>query len=215
MSKQFVVFDTETTSVFPKTAVMLSMSMVTCEKNGNELALGPTGRFVDMYFTPMSEVPESAARINHLNKALLKEKSNNRTLSDQYEDIVGILHPGVNVIGHNISYDITVVENNFARNGLPRPTFGEVIDTMKLARKYLKKGKDVIDYKLVTVFKWCLKKENMTEEDFIRSYQLTRRIRQFQKLTIGEPLSMEAHTASYDTYMTFFVAKVLMGTFTK
>ena len=155
MNKKFVVFDTETTSKFAKTAVLLSLSATTCEltEDGKLLYMGPTDGFYDFYFKPVSEVPADARRVNNLSKALLTELSGNRSFSQQYNDVMALFPTGVNVIGHNIkAYDLVVLEQNLLRNGYPLPVWGEIIDTFKLAKAHLKKGVHVKDHKLTTVF---------------------------------------------------------------
>ena len=197
MIKKYLSIDTETTSVNPHTAQMLSIGVVEFWRYGDKLS--PAKCIDEKIFATPYEVPAVASRVNGLTRSKLNELSGGLSLEQSKSLIESYLYSGYNLIGYNINkYDLPVINSNVMNIGWERPNFGRVIDVFELAKR--RWGRELPNKKLGTVFKRVLAETGITEKQVKNAFRL-----------YSKNANVQAHNAAWDAYMTYFIYKYLVS----
>jgi DNA polymerase III subunit epsilon len=127
--------DTETTGTNPETARIVEAYIG--QVGGGQPDVDPAPILID----PGVEVPAEATRIHGYTTAYLREHGAPPAASiDLFADrAASALAAGIPLVGHNIRYDLTVLDRECRRHGLPTLTDrvgadGPVIDTQVLSK---------------------------------------------------------------------------------
>lgn len=131
---KYVVFDTETTGTNPRTAELLEFGAIKfkCDDNGIDLK---SIQYTDQYFYIDHEVPAGARNVNGLTQELLAKYSNGDYLEDKIDTLREFIYdPEVCMVNYNSGYDMTVMECNLQRSGLPSMKYKSNVDIMKLCK---------------------------------------------------------------------------------
>lgn len=136
-----VVLDTETTGLDPGDARIVQIGAVRIVRgkvNGTER--------LDQLVNPHIPIPAASTGVHHIEDG---DVAGAPDFAQVHERLEGF-RAGAPVIGHSISFDLTVLENECRRAGLgwsaPR-----ALDTLVLARLA---GRDLADYSLETIAAW-------------------------------------------------------------
>lgn len=196
--------DCETTGLCPAYDKLLSISTIGCIQDSKGLN-GPY-QVKDHFFKQFKQVPSKIEQLTGLNREILLEKSGNRTLEDQILDIEYLLYTDANIIIHNANaFDEKTIINNVTRLGERIPKFGKVINTLTLSReRWSRRTGEIENHKLGTCFR------KMAEEQH-RSVSLYDNL--FTRICASSGLNAaaQAHTSSYDAFMTLMLARYLMS----
>ena len=122
-----IVIDTETTGLSYKTGDRIIE--VGCVELMNHI---PTGRTLQFYCRPDTDISEGAKKIVGISDDFLKEQ---KTFKENHETMLSFLKNDTLII-HNSEFDLGFINNELAIIGLP-PLTNPVIDTVSLARKVL------------------------------------------------------------------------------
>ncbi|MCD8108785.1 MAG: single-stranded-DNA-specific exonuclease RecJ [Clostridiales bacterium] len=137
-----IVFDTETTGLSPQTAKVIQFSGIRYLFDGN-LQAEETGR-INTYINPEEPISREITRITGITDKTVVHAP---PMRDVFPSIHAFMASADAWVGHNISFDIRMLEAEAGRLGaaISRRT---VIDTMGLSRKNLR----LPDNKLATVY---------------------------------------------------------------
>lgn len=197
MIEKYLSIDTETTSVNPHTARMLSIGVVEFWRCGDKLS--PAKCIDEKFFATPYEVPADASRVNGLTRSKLNELSGGLSLEQSKSLIESYLYSGYNIIGYNINkYDLPVINSNVMNIGWERPNFGRIIDVFELAKRYW--GRELPNKKLGTVFKQVLAETGITEKQVKNAFRL-----------YSKNANVQAHNAAWDAYMAYFIYRYLVS----
>lgn len=127
----FVVIDTETTGLDNDDEVV---ELAVLSSEGEKL--------YHSYFYPEKEVNPGAAKVNHLTKAVLKEKVGEKKLdAAEWAKILEVIGDK-KILGHNIQFDIRLLSQTFKKNGVDEAADclnkRQVIDSMDIAKRHIK-----------------------------------------------------------------------------
>lgn len=132
----FIVFDTETSGLYPEEgARIVQIAMVALDEKLVEL-----GRFATV-INPHGDVGKSDLH------GVTKTKT---FFAPDFPEVAKLLHSALSGkarVAHNAEFDEKFIQMEFERAGMPKPG-GRVIDTLALARKYVK---GALNYKLITL----------------------------------------------------------------
>lgn len=124
----FLIIDTETTGNSHQDEVV-EIGIV--DMQGNVV--------YESYFMPEVRFKQSASAVNHLNKAVLKQKGALQ-FEDEWPKIVNILKGHV-ILGHNLAYDKRMIVDTCKRYGLDDDEalhlFDGYYDSKKIAQKWM------------------------------------------------------------------------------
>lgn len=140
MFKKCLVIDTETDGV-DRNSTVLTVSGIYFTINLETRELGIERAF-NYYFAQEHDVPEAAARVNHLSKQILDERSGMRYFEDYQEELRGVFYaPDRYIVGHNVSFDIDKLKytNQLYQGGF-RMSYRGILDTIKILQKYVPKS---------------------------------------------------------------------------
>ncbi|MCA1442201.1 DNA polymerase III subunit epsilon [Ensifer sp. IC4062] len=131
-----IIFDTETTGLDSRDDRVIEIGGVELE---NQF---PTGRTLHLYINPGDrKVHPDALAVHGITDEFLKDKPSFADVVDQILDFFG----GARWVAHNATFDISFINAEFARLGLP-PVAGEhVTDTLVLARRKHPMGPNSLD----------------------------------------------------------------------
>lgn len=136
-------FDTETTGLNRSTARIVQLAWILSNSNGSEVSRS------SMIIKPSGySIPESAAAIHNITTAYALE--NGVPLKKCLKQMAELVDDVKLLVAHNISYDSSILKEEFHRAGLNYP-FGKtpVVCTMKSSTEYceLPKNSDIPGYK--------------------------------------------------------------------
>lgn len=115
---RYVVFDTETTGL-GSTAEVIQFSALLLKENLQ------VERITDFYCYTQEEIDPKASAVHNLTPTFLMEKSGGKTFEDNFLNLDWIKFSDLIWVGYNVSFDIRMVNNTLARNGLPKYDFGK------------------------------------------------------------------------------------------
>jgi DNA polymerase-3 subunit epsilon len=121
-----VVLDTETTGMDPHKGDKIVE--IGCVELMNHI---PTGRTLQLYINPEREVPAEATAVHGITNEFLKDKP---IFSQVYCDLLEFID-GAKLIIHNAEFDMKFLNAELANVGHKAIGWGNVIDTLAIARK--------------------------------------------------------------------------------
>lgn len=140
---QFIVIDVETTGLNPTDSYIVELAAIKCEvRNHAAIEL----ERIDIYIKPPMPMPQSVVDIHNITNEFLEDKPNEEAV---FEYIRAFFGENPVVAGHNVEFDIDMVNAMYQRNGRVFRTQA-VLDTLEMARDLLT-SKEVKDYKLETL----------------------------------------------------------------
>lgn len=99
---------------------------------------------LDILIKPKNRIPYFITNLTGISNEMVKDQPCFCEIIDQFLDFVG----EDDIVGHNLSFDLKFLSTG----GIPVYTSGfEFHDTMKLARKNIKRGVDIENHKLGTL----------------------------------------------------------------
>ena len=121
-----IVFDVESTGVNTTEDEIIQIAGVKINKYGQEIE-----RF-ERFLKPSKPVGQSGMVHGFSDEILSKcGEDSNVVLKSFLEFIEGSI-----IVGHNVSYDITILSSQLSRLGLPRPKFLDYYDTLDISRRF-------------------------------------------------------------------------------
>ncbi len=121
-----IILDTETTGISPADGHRI------VEIGAIELLNHvPTGKSFHVYINPQRDMPREAEAVHGLSQAFLKDKPVFREIADE---LCGFIAGKILVI-HNASFDVGFLNAELSTLQLPAIEYGQVIDTLALARR--------------------------------------------------------------------------------
>lgn len=206
-----VGFDTETTGVSPTTDRIVSAALI--RREGLEVAT--TNWLID----PGVEIPERATEVHGITTQRAREEG--AKPADALEQIASGLADafaaGIPVVGFNIQYDLTILESELERHGLPTLTrrlpggIRPIIDPLVLDRhldRYRKGGRKLIDMCRIYVVPVDADSLHAADADVLATLDLVHAIAQ-RYPTVGEIGLNELHdqqAAAHRTWALHFAA---------
>lgn len=149
LDEPMVGFDTETTGVNPLTDRIVTAALITRTGAGE-----PTVR--TWLIDPGVDIPAAASAVHGVSTE--RARAEGQQPADALDEIAGLLASalgaGVPVVGFNVQYDLTILEAELARNGLPTlaerlgGTIRPVVDPLVLDRhldRYRRGKRKLID----------------------------------------------------------------------
>lgn len=124
--ENIVVYDVETTGVDPTKDQMIQIAAMKIDQHGNEIE-----RFEKLLKNDKS-VGDSYA-IHGFSDSLLKERGEDR--KKVIEEFLAFSKDSV-VVGHNVSFDIEILESELRKMGMQGPMFKASYDTLDIYRRF-------------------------------------------------------------------------------
>lgn len=121
-----IVLDTETTGMDPSNGDR--MVEIGCVELINHI---PTGRTLQIYINPEREIPADAIAVHGITNEFVADKP---TFSEIYPEFLDFIKDGKLVI-HNAEFDMKFINFQLGQVGHPAIGWGNVIDTLAMARK--------------------------------------------------------------------------------
>ena len=184
MSKKFVVVDTETTG-FYDTDDVLQIGVMELDSNLNVVSMS------EDYFNTNKRIKPEVANITGLNNNILTDKSGGLYFEDKIEKYGKYLWSGDYIwIGHNIDFDIRMLNSNLERHGFDSIKDKSRICTMTKYKKRLNlktKNGRLKNPKLGELYDYAVKSIGKSKRDIDKLYK-------------GKNV---AHDAMYDVFMTY------------
>lgn len=131
-----IVFDTETTGFDPATGDRIVE--IGCVELLNRI---PTGATFHAYINPERDMPPQAEAVHGLSEEFLSDKPVFAEVAEKFLEFIG----DAKLIAHNASFDMTFIEYELKKCGLPVPSRDRVIDTLALARRKHPGGGNKLD----------------------------------------------------------------------
>ncbi len=125
--KKIVVLDTETTGLDPKKDRIVELAILYKEESGKDLG------YFHQYFNPRKKLRQVIVDLIGVDDAFLKTKP----LIGGYLDEIESALQGSTLIAHNASFDVRMLQAEFARHDRVFPQDVEVVDTLEIARRTL------------------------------------------------------------------------------
>lgn len=124
--KRLVVLDTETTGTNVAVDRIVSFGVVAIEH-------GKITFEYERFYNPGVSVPPEATQIHGITNEFLSDKP--LIGSGGLLEIIGLL-TGADVVGHNVSYDLGILDAEMVRHGLPKVSsiISSVTDTLQLSK---------------------------------------------------------------------------------
>lgn len=126
-----IVFDTETTGVFPdhpEPELRDRVVEIGCVEIFN---LERTGREFHVYLNPDRSVPEEVVRVHGLTRDFLAQHRRFAEVSEEFLDFIG----DAPLVAHNAAFDQGFINAELRRLGRPTPANERYVDTLMIARK--------------------------------------------------------------------------------
>ncbi|MDK1387373.1 DNA polymerase III subunit epsilon [Sinorhizobium sp. 8-89] len=131
-----IIFDTETTGLDSRDDRVIEIGGVELE---NQF---PTGRTLHLYINPGDrKVHPDALAVHGITDEFLKDKPSFADVADEILEFFG----GARWVAHNATFDISFINAEFARLGLPPVVSEYVTDTLVLARRKHPMGPNSLD----------------------------------------------------------------------
>lgn len=132
-----IVFDTETTGFDPSTGDRVVE--IGCVELLNRI---PTGATFHAYINPERDMPPQAEAVHGLSAEFLADKPLFAEVADKFLEFIGA---DSKLVAHNAGFDMTFIEFELKKCGLPVPTRDRVVDTLTLARRKHPGGGNKLD----------------------------------------------------------------------
>ena len=132
-----IVFDTETTGFDPASGDRIVE--IGCVELVNRF---PTGATFHAYLNPERDMPPQAEAVHGLSAAFLADKPKFAEVAEKFLEFIG---DDAKLIAHNAGFDMTFIDFELKKCGLPVPTRDRVIDTLMLARRKHPGGGNKLD----------------------------------------------------------------------
>lgn len=132
-----IVFDTETTGFDPASGDRIVE--IGCVELVNRF---PTGATFHAYINPERDMPPQAEAVHGLSEAFLADKPKFAEVAEKFLAFIG---DDAKLIAHNAGFDMTFIDYELKKCGLPSPTRDRVIDTLILARRKHPGGGNKLD----------------------------------------------------------------------
>jgi DNA polymerase III subunit epsilon len=126
-----IVFDTETTGVFPDHAEAEFRDRIVEIGCVEIINLERTGREFHVYLNPERSVPEEVVRVHGLTRDFLLQHSKFADIADMFLEFVG----DAPLVAHNAAFDQGFINAEFRRLGRAEAPSDRFIDTLQIARK--------------------------------------------------------------------------------
>src|SRR5688572_10774763 len=125
-----IVFDTETTGIYPnhpEPAQRDRIVEIGCVELFN---LERTGREFHVYINPCRAVPDEVVRVHGLTEVFLSDKKKFPEIAAEFLEFVG----DATLVAHNASFDQNFINAELLRCELPQLGDERFLDTLKIAR---------------------------------------------------------------------------------
>lgn len=136
-------FDLETTGVDPRTARIVTASLVLVAPDGTVLHSG------EWLANPGIEIPEQAAAVHGISTEYAQEHGQDaaKVVYEVAMALGGLFHDGVPVIAFNAAYDFSVIHYELQRYGYPALNCFPVLDPYVMNKQVhkFKKGKRTLE----------------------------------------------------------------------
>lgn len=205
---KYIILDTETSSVNPRTAEMYTLGAFSVETFDNGLLNIDTLKGIHRYFNTDSEVPGDAASVNGLSRKILLEKSGGDYLEDCVDELNDFIYqPDAVLVGYNVNYDKTVITNNLLRVGLNPPRWRNSMDIMQEQKPlFAGTGYDSVPrVKLVKAADIIFRGKKVATKE-----QLHQIFKVFVEHCGIEHSDAMYHSALYDAYITMMILRELL-----
>ena len=126
-----IVFDTETTGVFPDHAEAEFRDRIVEIGCVEIINLERTGREFHVYLNPERSVPEEVVRVHGLTRDFLLQHSKFAEIADMFLEFVG----DSPLVAHNASFDQGFINAELRRMGRSEAPSERFVDTLQIARK--------------------------------------------------------------------------------
>ena len=126
-----IVFDTETTGVFPEhpeAELRDRVVEIGCVELFN---LERTGREFHVYIDPERTVPDEVVRVHGLTREFLSQHRRFSELAAEFLEFIG----DAPLVAHNAAFDQGFLNAELSRCGLATPPGDRFVDTLQIARK--------------------------------------------------------------------------------
>ncbi|GGH59745.1 3'-5' exonuclease [Rothia aerolata] len=136
-------FDLETTGVDPKTARIVTASLILVAPDGSELRSG------EWLADPGVEIPDQATQVHGISTQHAREHGQQapQVVFELASALGGLFHDGVPVIAFNAAYDFSVLHHELARYNYPELDCIPVLDPFVINKQVHKfrKGKRTLE----------------------------------------------------------------------
>jgi DNA polymerase-3 subunit epsilon len=132
-----IVFDTETTGFDPSTGDRIVE--IGCVELLNRI---PTGSTFHAYLNPERDMPPQAEAVHGLSAEFLADKPLFAEVAEKFLEFIG---SDSKLVAHNAGFDMTFIDFELRKCGLPVPTRDRVVDTLILARRKHPGGGNKLD----------------------------------------------------------------------
>jgi len=122
-----IVFDTETTGLDPLQGDRLVE--IGCIEMVNRF---PTGRVLHYYLNPERDIPDAAFKVHGLSVDFLKDKP---VFADVAEKVLQFIGDDAQLVAHNALFDLSFLNAELDRVGMPPVGRDRLVDTLMLARR--------------------------------------------------------------------------------
>lgn len=126
-----IVFDTETTGVFPDHAEAEFRDRIVEIGCVEIVNLERTGREFHVYLNPERSVPEEVVRVHGLTRDFLLQHSKFADVAEQFLEFIG----DAPLVAHNAAFDQGFINAELRRLGLAEHGNERFVDTLQIARK--------------------------------------------------------------------------------
>ncbi|WP_326503920.1 3'-5' exonuclease [Rothia nasimurium] len=162
-------FDLETTGIDPKTARIVTASLVLVSPDGEVLRAG------EWLADPGVEIPEQASAIHGITTEYAREhgKPAQQVAYEVAMALGGLFADGVPVIAFNAAYDFSVLHFELARYGFPPLTCYPVLDPLVINKHVhkFKKGKRTLEV-LASEYSVELENAHTSKDDALAAERL-------------------------------------------
>jgi len=132
-----IIFDTETTGFDPATGDRIVE--IGCVELLNRI---PTGATFHAYINPERDMPAPAEAVHGLSAEFLSDKPLFAEIAEKFLEFIG---EDSKLVAHNAGFDMTFIDFELKKCGLPSPTRDRVVDTLTLARRKHPGGGNKLD----------------------------------------------------------------------
>jgi DNA polymerase-3 subunit epsilon len=136
-----IVFDTETTGIFPNhddPKMQDRIVEIGCVELFN---LERTGREYHVYINPERGVPEEVVRVHGLTGDFLSKHKRFAEIADEFMDFIG----DATLVAHNATFDMNFLNAELRRLGRPPTPFERYIDTLAIAKTRYRGASNSLD----------------------------------------------------------------------
>ncbi len=190
-------FDLETTSKWTNNARILELAYILIDDE----FMSPT-KMGDIFFYQEQAVPPSAASIHGLTQTKLEFLSKGKQFFECADEVYKVFSsPNLVLSGYNSNtYDLQILQRHFEESGVPRLS---LTNTRDVYRQFQSSKAPTVNQKLGTAYYWALSQLEMKESEMKQLFV------SWCDNHAVQNVSLAAHGALYDSFMTFIVDRVL------